>query len=123
MKSIYQSDEDLALEIQQIEHEVAALEIAVKRKKLRLTELRSDQHPSTPTRVSIGQEDRNNRELHIEDRVKVLTSSKNKSFVVGTEAVVTGVTPQKQVKISNRENREQGTWRDSRNLELIDQHE
>ena len=124
MKSFYQSDEDLTLEIAQLEHELSALEISIKRKRLQLSERQSEQPPKTPTRVSIGQEDRYNKELHIEDRVKVLTSSKNKSFIAGvTEATITGLTPQKQVQISSIENNKIKTWREAQNLQRLDHDE
>ena len=122
MKGYYQSDEDLALEIQQLEHELAALEISIKRKKKHLQELRSDQQPTTPTgRVSLGVEDKYHRELHIDDQVKVLNSSKNKKFIGGvTEAVVTGLTPKKEVKVTDITDPDNKTWRASSNLQRID---
>ena len=118
MKFHYQSDEDIELEIPQIQHKLAALEIAIKRKNLRLSELRTER--GHKGRVSTGQEDRNRNELYIGDKVKVLTTSKNRSFVVGkTEAKVTGVTPTKQVTISDLNDNKNKTWRESCNLELV----
>ena len=123
MKVYHQTEEDASLEIQQLQHELAALEISITRKKLRLSELKEDQ--GTNTRIDTGKEDRYHHRLYVDDRVKVLSSSKNKTFIANqTEAVVTGVTPQKQIRITDITNPRNKTTREGVNLErLFDQDE
>ena len=119
MKIYQQTDEDLALEIEQVELELAALEISVRRKKLRLKELRANSSPS-PTGTPIGVKDCHQKPLYIGDRVIVQSTSKNKSFIKGkTEAVITGITPTKQVNITDVTRPLNTTWRDSGNLEKL----
>ena len=122
MKGYYQSDEDLALEVEQIEHELAALEISLKRKRLHLRNRRSEQQPTSPTqRIPLGVEDKYHQQLHIDDQVKVLNSSKNNKFIGGvTEAIVTGLTPKKEVKVTDITNPDNQTWRAPANLQKIE---
>ena len=121
MKVNCQSDEDLQLEIEQIQHELAALEVSIKRKKLRLSEIQSEQ--AEQGRTTTGQSDRNYKEVFVDDRVKVLTPSKNKSFVNGTEAIVTGTNTNNQVTITSITDSKKKTWREAKNLELLQNYE